>query len=205
MKKYTVFIILIYAVLLSGCASSTYSLKDEEILFNDPVTNNKIITLKLDNKNIRYNSTFCSTNNYTIKQDFNDFGNLFLEYIQLDLNCEWNGLSRGYYKSFFKEKSKIDTMKLVKRFDIKNYEFSQYKLDDKYLINLIFIWSADESTFILDSKGKFTATLLEKLSSKIKLPIGDKNIDLEFNDSLAKENWIRGYFKKEEILYNKKI
>lgn len=199
-------IIFLLAILLSGCTTTkSYTLKNRYIFFNNPNTNDKLISLKIDNKNISNNVVDCSLHSYTINQNFNSFGRLLIENIPLDSYCKWNGLSRGYYESFFEEKSKITNMKLIKRFDIKNYEFSQYKIDNKYLLNLIFIWNANESTFIIDYKGKFTNTLLEKLSSQIKLPINDKNINLNFNYSLAKENWIKQYFSKEDYTETVKI
>ena len=161
-------------------------------------TSKNLAILKVENKSIKNNTTSCTSNAYTINQNFNHFGDLFIENIQLNTKCVWNGLSRGFYEGFIKEKAKIESMSLVKRFDIENYEFSQYKINDKYFLNLVFIWSATESTFIIDTKGKFTSTLLEKLSSSKSLDIGDKVYDLKFNSSLAKENWYRGYFGLEE-------
>lgn len=198
MKKYTIIFIFVSSLFLSGCATSTYTTKDDKIFLNYPNTNKTLITLKFDTNNIEYNNSSCTMNPYTAKQNFNNFGDISIEHIPLNINCEWHGLSRGFYESFIQEKVKFSSMKLIKRFDIENYEFSQYQIDKKYLLNLIFIWDANESTFILDSSGKLTASLLDKLSSSNKLPINDDGIELKFKGNIVEENWYKHYFGKEE-------
>ena len=202
MNKYNISAIFLSSFLFSGCATNSYVLNEDSLSFNSTKTSQNLAILKVDNNSIKYNSSSCASNTYTIKQNFNQYGELNIENIELKTNCVWNGLSRGFYEGFFKEKAKIDSMKLIKRFDIENYEFSQYKINDKYLLNLVFIWNATESTFIIDTKGKFSSTLLEKLSSTKNLDIGDKIYDLNFNSSLAKENWFRGYFGIEDKEYS---
>ncbi len=198
MKMLSNLVLLVFFMLFTGCTQSSYVFKDNKISLNSVDTDENIASLNIDKKNIKYTNDFCTRNSYTISQDFEGYGNLFIENVELKQKCTWHGLSRGMYETFLKEKSNIKTMSLIKRIDIGTYEFSQYLVDDKYKLNLVFIWSGLKSTFIIDAQGNFSSMLLSKLSSKSTLAQIEQAYNLEFNSSIVRANILGEYFGIED-------
>ena len=80
----------------------------------------------------------CTRLSYILQNNDFDFGELFVEYINLDNSCRWNGLQRGYFVDLFKSTIKINSLRLIERKEYKNYEFSTYIIDEKYYLNIVY-------------------------------------------------------------------
>lgn len=180
-----VFIIYLVILIFTGCAQ-TYN--------NNFLKNNKI----LDKKSLQYTFDSCSNNSYILNTKNEKYGKLFVEYINLDLNCRWNGFERGYFEYLFKETLKIKDFKIIDRLDYKNYEISTYLIDNKYYLNLIYIYSVNENTFILDQDGILTKELINKFDKNYKNKYFDKKrYKFNYKKSLVNLNMINYYFSKE--------
>ena len=123
-------------LLLGGCSS----------IENNSIDNIQIF--KNNKKNFTYDS--CTKFSYISQNEEEKYGKLFYEYINLDSNCSWNGMSRGFFDDLFKSTLKIKKIKNIERIEYKNYEFSTYIIDDKYYMNLIYSYSVYEDFFIID-------------------------------------------------------
>ncbi len=132
-------------------------------------------------------------NAYTLNDEINAIS---IEHIQLTGNGAWRGQPRSVYENFIKEKLKIKSMQILSRKEINNYEFTTYKIDDKYLLHFIYIWESQRDTFIYDAKGLLYNKLIKKLNPAYEVETYDlSNYSRLFNESLVFYNTIYGYFK----------
>lgn len=119
---------------------------------------------------------------------------IFLEFIHLDSFSSWNGLSRGFYEKLLRDRLKIK-LELLERIDIDNYEFSTYRVDDNFILHLIFIWEVNKDIFILDTKGQLYKEFLCSLNSGYVYKFeDDEKGSVNFDLSLVKENSLKQYF-----------
>lgn len=126
---------------------------------------------------------------YTLKTS-----SIYLEYINLDSFSSWNGLSRGFYEKLLTDRLKVK-LELVERIEIDNYEFSTYKVDEQFILHLIFIWEVNKDIFILDTKGKLYKELLSSLKDGYIYKFDDEEKgSVNFDISLVKENSIKQFF-----------
>lgn len=140
----------------------------------------------------------CTNFSYISNIDNNIDGKLFIEYINLDSSCKWNGLQRGYFEYLFKSTLKIKEMKILERIDYKNYEFTTYLIDDKYYLNLVYNYTVYEDWFIVDYDGKFTENLMKKFNINNKEEyLNKERFFSNYSNSLVKMNFINSYFSKE--------
>ena len=127
---------------------------------------------------------------YTLKSK-----NIFIEYINLDQMASWRGLPRTIYEKFLKEKLKIRTLALLERKDIKNYEFSIFKVDDDFIIHFIYINEGSKDIFLIDTEGKLYTELLYNFFKKYKYTFDDEEKgEVNFDISIVKDNSVRQYF-----------
>ena len=153
--------------LFIGCATQTAT-------FNNKT---KLLTINIDHKNkkellfttpiVNNNGGHCILNHFAVAQrDVPQYGDIFVEHISIDTNCEWNGLAEGYFSEYMK---KYFNIKSVKKLDIKKigkFEFSTYLLDNYLKIKMIEIWGPKENTFIFDKLGFFSDELEKTLIHK---------------------------------------
>lgn len=126
---------------------------------------------------------------YTLKTE-----SLYLEYINLDSFSSWNGLSRSLYEKLLKEKLKVK-LEILERVELDHYEFSTYKVDEQFVLHLIFIWETDKDILILDTKGELYKGLLKSLKNTYTYKFDDEEKGkVNFDISLVKENSIKQYF-----------
>ena len=130
-------------------------------------------------------------NGYTISTN-----DIFIESITLKQDSCWSGQPRGLYEQFFKEQLKIKSFELLERVDILNYEFSSYKIDNSFVIHLIYIWSSNSNTFIWDSKGELFKQLQTTLNNEYIYTFNDSEKgDISFDISLTHNHITQGCFE----------
>ena len=129
---------------------------------------------------------------YTLKNS-----DIHLEFVKTDANASWNGKSRSFYESLIKSSLKLKSMELLKREEIGHYEFSTYKIDDSFVIHLIYIWEVHKDVFIIDTKGKLFKTLISKYKKDYIYEYEDEEKgSVNFDISLVKNNAFNAYFNQ---------
>lgn len=185
MKKLYIFIFVSFFV--SGCLS-----------FN--VNNIKLPSKTLDLKNSKTTATFhpCANFSYTSKINDKNYGKLFIEYINLDSNCSWNGFERGFFEELFKQTLKIKSMKIVEQYDFDNYEFTTYLIDNSSYVNLIYVYAVNRTKFILDYNAKLSLELIKEYKPSYESKYLHKNrFKKDYSMSLVRMANFYSYFSKE--------
>ena len=183
MIRQTIFFMLIFLII--GC-NSTKNLN----------LDNKS-ELVLDEKSNTFDS--CTNFSYIGSSTTKEFGQLFIEYINLDSSCKWNGLSRGFFVDLFKSTLKIDSFKLIERKDFKNYEFSTYLVDEKYFMNIIYIYTVYEDYFIIDYNGIYSNKLIKQFDENyINLYLNKPRFFSNYKNSLVRMNILNSYFSRQK-------
>lgn len=127
---------------------------------------------------------------YTLKND-----DIYLEYIRVDNDVEWNGAADGFFIYLFKEQLKIKTMEVLEKKEFGNYEFITYKIDGHFILNFIYIYEVSKDIFILDIKSELYENLIKNFDSNYIYSF-DKNEEsgLNIDVSLVKNNAFNNYF-----------
>ena len=187
------FIYLIFIVLFFNACSFTK--------YNDTSIGN-YFDIKKEKK--QFTNDFCTFNSYLINSTSREYGNIFIEHINLDMSCNWNGFQRSFFDDLFKQRNHIKSMRVLERIDLENFEFSTYLINDKYIMNLIYEFSSFEDTFIIDYKGVLFTKMIKKLDKNYKNSYLTKaRYSASYNSSLVNNNIIGHYFSKESEFFDK--
>jgi hypothetical protein len=190
-------ILSLFALLLTACVSSSFVYDKQNSSFSLPIFDaDKKIRLTAP----KYENTYsvCSLDTFTISDDNYNYGKLFIENIQLESNCHWNGLASGYFTYEFRTRMKFKTFELVDRFIKQNYEVSTYKVDGEKYLSIIEMYSVNNNVFILDNSGKLSVELIKLLDANYEYKYSDlPRADVQYDFSLVKNNAIYSYFGKE--------
>ena len=140
----------------------------------------------------------CVNDAYTLYSQDSEFGRIGIENINLHSSCSWLGLDQSIYEYFIKKELKLNSFYALERVKINNYEFVTYSINDEYVINMIYIYSVSQSTFILDYKGVLFNTLIKKLKPDFENKYSHHpRYNSVLNTSIVNENAFSHYFKKE--------
>lgn len=181
MKRYLLFSFIV--VFFTACELKTVNLDDN---------------ISINKQNKIYTNDFCTNFSYILTDNSSKYGKLFEEYIDLDLSCNWNGFARGFFDDLFMSTLKLKSMKTIERFDLKNYEFSTYLINEKYYVNLIYKFSVTENVFIIDYDGKLSEDLIREFDKEYKSKyVNELRFSSDYNNSLVDKNFINAYFSKE--------
>ena len=102
---------------------------DSDNFYKFPITNIETKT--------RYDSYVLEA--YTLKAD-----NLHIEYIHTADDISWNGQALSFFKDLLKESLKARKMKILEQKEFGHYEFLVYKIDDYFILNLIYIYEVNK-------------------------------------------------------------
>lgn len=152
-------------------------------------------------------ATFDSCTNFSYISNVNDikYGNLFIEYVNLDSSCSWNGFSRGHFEYLFETTLKLKSLKVIERKDFDNYEFTTYLVNGEYYMNLIYKYSVYEDLFVIDYKGKYSTELIKKYDSNYEnLYLNKPRFSSNYSKSLVNMNFINSYFSRERDMFFEK-
>lgn len=130
---------------------------------------------------------------YTLKSQ-----NIFIEYIQTDIDVQWNALPSSLYIDLVKKKLNLKSMKVLEKYDFNNYEFITFKLDEHYILNFIYIFETNKDVFILDINSKLYTNLLKNFKKDYTYT-HERNAEdnVDFNFSITRENNLNNYFSYE--------
>lgn len=171
-------------LLFIGCSAQKNNSMDE------------IANLQNNKKNYTHDS--CTNFSFISQNQEEKYGKLFYEYINLDLSCSWNGMSRGFFDDLFKSTLKLKNIKVLERVDYKNYEFSTYIIDDKYYMNLIYQYTTFEDLFIVDYDGKFFDEKIRKFNPNYENKyLKEPRFNSNYSNSLVRMNILNSYFSRQ--------
>ena len=189
---------LLFLSFLTGCSSSNsvYNLDYNSLTLGK--NEQSIISIDFTNPILRRYSSGCRLNSYTLEDENKDYGKLFVEYIDLEQNCNWNGLPSSFFETSLKNELKLKSIKTVEEFDIKNYNFKTYKIDDNSYLSMIYIYGGSSEKFILDYEGKLYNKLLKSFNENYENRfLNEKRFQGKYNSSLVNKNIINNYYEIE--------
>ncbi len=198
-KKYLLKTTIVFLVLLfSGCGSSVYNYSTSDKVLSLGQKSDQILNIKLTNPILRYHTAFrCVNRSYTLRDINKEYGKLFIEYIDLNSSCNWNGLASGFFETNLRYELKLNSFEVVEEFDIGTYNFKTYKIDNQSYLNMIYIYGASEK-FILDYNGLLYDKLLKSFKPEYKNEyLFKERFKGDYNDSLVRKNLINNYFSPE--------
>ncbi|WP_321468170.1 hypothetical protein [Halarcobacter sp.] len=157
------------------------------------------VVLELNKPILKWHSYSCTDNSYTISDKNIEYGNLFIESINLDSNCHWSGLPLSHFESSVKSQLKFDEMETVEKIEIDAYVFKTYKVNENKYFSIIYIYNAsDKSKFILDYNGLLYTKLIQSFDKNYKNKfLSEPRYSGNYNDSLARKNIVHKYFYAE--------
>jgi hypothetical protein len=121
---------------------------------------------------------------------------IFLESVILNSNSTWSGQARSLYENFLKSELKLKSLNILNREDIGNYEFTTYKVNDSFILHLIYIWNSNQNIFIIDTNGKLFSTLLSQLKENYSYKYQDElKSEINFDISIVKSDILGEYFQ----------
>ncbi len=127
---------------------------------------------------------------YTLKAD-----NLHLEYIHTADDISWNGQALSFFKDLLKESIKAKSMELLEQKEFSHYEFLVYKINNNFILNIIYIYEVNKEVFIVDTKGELYENLLKNFDKTYEYNFEKKAINsIDLNLSLVKNNTMKSYF-----------
>lgn len=157
--------------------------------------------LKIENEKLTYTSDSCTNDAFYSNINDKKYGTLYIEYISLHNNCQWNGYQRGYFEYLYKKTLGIKSMKKVRRINHKSYEFSTYLIDGKYYMDLIYNYEIGSDTFIVDNKGLLAQSLIRQFDSNyISEHLNKSRFNKEYKNSLVRTNFFNRYFESERLI-----
>lgn len=197
-----ILLVVSVAFLFTACFSNKnlthFSKKTKELSF----VNNKQTLLKVPfSSSVRniYITTFCVRDSFTINEYNEKYGKLFLEYIDLDSTCRWTGLANSFFETSLRQEMNLDILETVEKYDIDNYTFKTYKINEDSYLSAVYIYSTFSNTFLLDYEGKLYTELLKKLKPTYKnLFVDKKRFEKNYDKSLVKKNIFERYFTQDK-------
>jgi hypothetical protein len=165
-----------------------FSLEENELKFKiDSDTFYRFPILNVETKT-RHDSYVLEA--YTLKID-----NLYIEYIHTADDISWNGQALSFFKDLLKDSIKAKSMELLEKIEFGHYEFLVYKINDYFILNIIYIYEINKEIFIIDTKGELYENLLKNFDKTYSYKFEKKPIPFEnLNLSLVKNNAMKSYF-----------
>jgi len=166
-----------------------FNFDENELKFQ--IDSNEMLGYTLENFDYKTRHDPYTVEAFTLKNR-----DIFLEYIRLDSDCGWNTDAYGAFKSFFKEKLKLKSMKQLEEHTFENYTLSTYLLNSESVVHFIHIYEMFKDAFIVDTKGDLYKRLMSSLQEgAFEYAYGnEKRIDIDFDISLTKQNAFSYFF-----------
>ncbi len=176
-------------LLFTACTSNNYNLHKNKVDFETDKT-----------------YTFSKCTSFTNKNSIDSpiYGKLFIEVLDMGMDCKWNGFERGYFTSLFKSELKLKSMTKVEEVNFTNYEITTYKIDDDFYVNFILYFLRNESQIIVDYDGVLSTEIIRNFDKTYENKyINEKRFKSSFDSSLVEKNYINNYFYEEREILNR--
>lgn len=164
-----------------------FYLEENQIKFK--IDSDTFYDYPIDNIEIKTRHDSYVLDAYTLSND-----DIYVEYIHTDTDVSWNGLAIGYFINLLKTNLKIKEMELLEKKEFSHYEFLTYKIDDSYILNIIYIYEVNKEIFIVDKKSNLYTELLKNFEKSYTYKYSKNKTKLNFNISLVRNNAIFNYF-----------
>lgn len=186
----------IFLFCVSSAVSDPYIKAQKQLTFKVPSSSSYTIRLNAPQQQINHDA--CSLYSYTLKDTTGKYGSLFMEHINLQSNCSYNGDALGYFMYEFKDILKLKSLKKIDQALYKNLELFTYKVNDTSYVNIIHTFKTFEDTFIVDYKGTLYTELRKQIEPKYHNPnINKKRFISSYDESLVRKNIFKGYFNRD--------
>jgi hypothetical protein len=177
---------------LATASIPTFKFDDNKLIFK--VKAEEFYSYDLENYEIKTRHDSYVLEAYTLSTE-----DIFLEYIRLDNNSTWNGQALSLFEGFLKEKLNIKEFETLEKKEINTYTFKTYKINNSFIIHMVYIYSVNTDIIILDTKGNLYKNLLFRLDGNYVYKFDDEEKgDVNFNISMVKENTIRSFFNASD-------
>lgn len=177
---------------IKAASIPTYKFEDNKLIFK--VKAEEFYSYELGEYEIKTRHDSYVLDAYTLNTQ-----DIFLEYIRLDSNSSWNGQALSLYEGFLKEKLNFKEFEVIEKKAIANYTFKTYKIDDSFILHMIYLSSVVSDIIILDTKGNLYKNLLFRLDGHYEYKFEkEQKGDINFNISIVKENTIKGFFNASD-------
>jgi hypothetical protein len=121
---------------------------------------------------------------------------LYIEYIHTDADISWNGQAFSSFIGLLKRDVRAKSMELLEKKEFNHYELMVYKIDNSYVLHLIYIYEINKEIFIVDLKGDLYEGLLKNFEKDYKYEFErNKKLNLTLNTSVVRNNAIHSYFR----------
>lgn len=188
------FLLVFLVLLFSGCASTIayngYNQKTNLTL----KTGNSVIDIRFTKPNYTYTTTSCVDNSYTISDNHERYGKLFIEYIDLSNRCEWKGLASGHFVYEYKKQLKLDSLERVESIEKDAYVITTYRVNKTSYMNVIYAYKYEKDILIIDHLGILSEEILSSLGTSLSKYRSKKRFEADYNYSLVKFNLFFNYF-----------
>lgn len=165
-----------------------FSLEDNLLKFK--IDSDDFFSFPIENIEIKTRHDSYVLEAYTINSK-----DLYIEYIHTDPDVLWNGSALSFFTNLLKDELRVKSMELLEKKEFKHYHFLTYKINNEYILNIIYIYEMDKEVFIIDSKSELYENLLKNFQKDYVYKYEkNKNIFLSFNISLVKNNAFKQYF-----------
>lgn len=194
-----IFLVLFFSFIFIGCAtkSSVYKIDNKTLKIGKDLKS--LVIVDFTKVQVQRHTSTCVQDSYTLVDRNIEYGNLFIESIDLESSCDWTGLSLGFFESSVKRALKVN-MSLVEEIEISGYSFRTYKVNDDSYMNIIYIYSGGEDKFILDYYGRLHDRVLKSFKPDYKNKYFTKKRFISYyNESLVRKNIVNHYFERERI------
>lgn len=164
-----------------------FSFVDNQLQFK--INSDFFFKYNIDNFDVKTRHDSYILEAYTLHNE-----NIFLEYIKGDHNTNWNGEPLSLYEGFFKDKLRISSLEVIEKVEVDPYTFKVFKVDDNFILHLIYIYDVSTNVIIIDSKGDLYKSLIRCFKSdyKYRFEMEEKG-SINYNISIVKENSLKGY------------
>lgn len=165
-----------------------FSLIENQLVFK--IDSDNFYKYQLENIEIKTRHDSYVLDAYTLNSN-----TVYLEYIHLDQDVDWNGLSYPHYIELLKRKLGIINIIKLEEKQFGHYSFYTYEINNEYLINIIHIFDMDKDIFILDKKSDLYIELIKQFDMGYKYKFDKKTLtNYEINFSLVRNNSVENYF-----------
>ncbi len=173
---------------IANASMPTYKFENNQIAFKTNTEN--YLEYDLGNYDMKTRHDPFVFEAYTISNE-----ELFLEYVKTDNNTSWNGQAVSLYEDFFKSKLKLNSFETLEKKELGNYIFKVKKVNENFVLHLIYIWTVSTNIFIVDMKGNLYKKLLSELDSNYEYNFEkEEKASVNFNISIVKDNCLQGFF-----------
>ena len=191
-----VLIVFISLFFISCSQIRTFNISEKNNHLNFVKDKNNFIKVDFTNPIYQYNVHPCLDNAYVINDNHLLYGKLFVEDIELNDDCIWRGSVSSRFEHNLRFSLKLTDIKIVEEFEIGNYTFKTYFIDENFYFSLIYIYfGTNKDTIILDNDGKLYTKVLKLFKPNyVNDYISKKRYDKKYNNSLSGDVIFYNYF-----------